>query len=177
VATGIPCVRGCGCLTDRMVDDGEGGKEALCVWCEDEVPCEAAKQIAAQPVRKLPHAPTKLTIRVKKERKPNAAKVEQKEPEDKSMKLRKAEAGEPACACGNLLWSDNKTGVCKECRKKTGKRTSKTSPKKLPAKPQSQDLVPIYLSEAAMDDFWQQASVESKAEMITAFLARVHPAT
>ncbi len=34
------------------------------------------------------------------------------------MKIRKAEPGEAACACGNKLRIDNKTGVCTPCRKK-----------------------------------------------------------
>jgi hypothetical protein len=75
VAVGLPCRRNCGCLTDRMIDDGSGQKVPLCVWCEDGVPCEAAKQKESQPVRALAGAERTVTVKVSKE---DAAKYPKK---------------------------------------------------------------------------------------------------
>jgi hypothetical protein len=146
----------CGKPTDRIVD----GK-ALCVFCEDGV---------ENPLTERPAPPSRLNVQI-----PIL-------PKDNKMKIRKAQPGEPACACGNVLRSDNRSGVCAAC-KKAGKKTAvaesnhRTPPRKLNSTPRL--LQPerrnghgaqIALTEPIVDRLISSFSFEQRLAMLRSFL-------
>jgi hypothetical protein len=50
-ANSLPCTGGCGCWTERTVEVEPGKPEALCIFCEDGIPCPAARAAVSQPIK------------------------------------------------------------------------------------------------------------------------------
>jgi hypothetical protein len=231
---GLPCIGNCGCVTDRMVDLGDG-EVPYCLWCEDGIPCTAAANAAAQPVRELPATRKTLTIKVpqpettdlmRKSFKKAAPKIKaamkkavQKASEQiservhrvdgleaqvsahhgksetlgdqlpKAIKMAEARksSGEIAEALGVPPWKVYQSAGVRAVREKLGtmgkpmpraekKAANKSRVTSAVAKSNGNGLVPVFLSEAALNRVWQGSSLEEKAKMITDYLAQVEPA-
>jgi hypothetical protein len=232
-----------------MVDiDDSGQKAPICIWCEDGVPCEAAAERNAQPVRKIPQS---VMIRVSKEdagkypplptEKPKRKKAKVLEPaivaaapgiakklqatvQDAINDL-ESEAVRPdadqwkrgamtknvskdtlkgfidiAVALTMFKQGVSVTKIAKEkgfpvwrfyqsaewAKAKATLGTQKAVPRKATksrtvarlhrAATNGNGIAPVYLSESAMDKLWEDCTIEDKAEMITGFMAKVHPA-
>jgi hypothetical protein len=121
--------------------------KVLCVFCEDGVPNPAAPKRTFEP--------------------PKA---------EHPMKIRKAEEGERACACGNRLRSDNKTGICTPCRHKPKGKDGRQEKRKytrrepLPAQPKPNGHLTLTLSASAIDHMIAQLPPDAKAAMLQNYL-------
>lgn len=221
----LPCSRKCGCQTERMVEDGEGGEVALCLWCEDGLPCEAAMQAGARPIRKLFGEKASLTVRVPHpettdlEKKPLSIEQvlsirlpggqilkrpkERKERQEVTMSTHRTKgetlgenlaraielakqgkrSGDIAKALGVKPWMVYQSDGLREYRDKNppgsfyynlpGISTIISHEK---ADDKTAGLVPVFLSEAALNRVWRSSSLEEKAAMIGNYLAQVEPA-
>lgn len=97
-----------------------------------------------------------------------AAKVAERE--ELPMKIRKAEEGERACACGNRLRSDNSTGVCTPCRRAGDVPRAPKAPKKqrVPKVLCNRDA---NLNTAIADRLWAVLTNDEKMSIVRKLLA------
>jgi hypothetical protein len=204
-----------------MMERVEGeGPVPYCLWCEDGLPCAAATQAAAQPVRQLPRAAEKAIQKPKPKRikKPERSltvavigplsresvhRVDGLEKEmhhgktetlgdlaPKAIQMAKAgkSSGEIAEALGIPPWRVYQSDAVRAARKEAGvPKTSKPRKDKAASegnrkRPKVEvaialpGLVPVMLSEAALNRVWTASSLEEKAAMISHYMAQVEPA-
>jgi hypothetical protein len=188
-----------------MVDGiEEGSKVAFCLWCEDGLPCEAAKLAAEQPVRELPAARKPLTIKVPH---PETTDLLRKAMDKAAPKMKAAvkkaiaKAAEEITECVHPVdglekqvkekkqcrhpeckeMTASKIGCCSAhfywgSKNPTGSAGSSGRSKRASADTPSDGLVPVMLSEAALNRVWNGSSLEEKARMISLYLGEIEPA-
>jgi hypothetical protein len=188
---GLPCVGGCGCNTDRMIDrDDDRGKVPLCVFCEDGVACPVAHRNHAVsiPVSAPPPA-TVAKIHHELRKKIRTTEGPVKQP---SKKIRTTEGpvkqpnGQRICAgfdrpCANQLTKRSRTNLCGRCRARKhyrekhpdGERrdTTRTHVENKQRVPAAAGRVTIEVNEEQLNKLLLGWPLEDKARIANAWLA------
>ena len=162
-ANSLPCSAGCGCWTDRMVDNGSGeARVPLCIFCEDEIPCPASRALASQPA---PPSPTKNSPRERQTQESEAIRVKEKF---------------ECAADGCNTMTASKVGYCGKHFYMSKTKPAKSSPARKAngnghaGNGKSDDRLPelvVQLNEAQMNAVLASLSLDKKAQLIRSLVA------